>query len=398
MYDIYQIVSELFVASQQLADIAQHLIPHVGVGGEIEAKPASEINTVNILKSSLVFLFGMSTVFGFVLAFAAKKFAVKVDPRVEQVLGCLAHAHCGACGYAGCEQYAVAVVNDPAVSPSLCTPAGEKAAAKVAAITGKKAEVIEPRYARVMCQGDSQKTKTRYLYEGVLDCRAVIIAGGGDKACVYGCLGYGTCVKVCPFGAITMSDAKLPVIDETKCTGCRKCEAACPKKVIEVLPASKRVFVSCHSRDKGPDTKRVCQIGCIGCGICAKVCPFDAPKIDRNLSVIQLDKCRVCGLCVAKCPTKAIVDKIPVRGKAVISDACIGCGICAKVCPVNAISGELKKTHRVDDAKCIGCGLCTAKCPTQAIDGTCNAKEVFAAAALKKSMAAKKAAEAKTEA
>jgi RnfABCDGE-type electron transport complex B subunit len=395
MYDIYQIVTDLAGAFQQLVDLTQYLLPQVGVGGEIEAKPASEINSFNILKSSLIFLFGMSTVFGFVLAFAAKKFAVKVDPRVEQVMGCLAHAHCGACGYAGCEQYAVAVVNDPNISPSLCTPAGEKAAAKIAAITGKKAEMLEPMYARVMCQGDVNKAKTRYKYEGVEDCRAAVIAGGGDKTCVYGCLGYGTCERVCPFGAISMSETGLPIISEEKCTGCRKCETACPKKVIEVLPGSKRVLVSCHSRDRGPDTKKACQIGCISCGICVKVCPFEAPKLDRNLSVINVEKCKVCGLCVAKCPTKAIADFIPARGKATISDKCIGCAICTKVCPVTAASGEAKKLHVIDAAKCIGCGICTAKCPVQAISGTFNTSEVLATAALKKAKAAEKAAEAK---
>ncbi len=397
MHDIYQLITELAGALQQAADITRHILPQTGVGGEIEAKPFIDLGP--LMKWSLIFLFGMSTVFGFVLAFAAKKFAIKVDPRVEQVMGKLAHAHCGACGYAGCEQYAVAVVNDPKVSPSLCTPAGEKAAAKIAVITGKKAEVLTPMFARVMCQGDVSRAKNRYRYEGIIDCRAAIIAGGGDKSCVYGCLGYGTCEKVCPFGAIAMSDQKLPIIDEHKCTGCRKCEATCPKKVIEVLPASKMVLVACHSRDKGPDTRKNCQIGCIGCGICVKTCPFDAAKVDKNLSVINVEKCRVCGLCVTKCPTKAIADFSPARAKASIAvDKCIGCSICAKVCPVSASSGEAKKPHVIDQAKCIGCGICTARCPKQAISGTFNAQEVFTAAALKKAKAAENAAEAKADA
>ena len=127
---------------------------------------------------------------------------------------------------------------------------------------------------------------------------------------------------------------------------------------------------------------------CIGCGICAKVCPFDAPSVENNLSRIDLDKCKVCGLCVPRCPTKAISDFIPQRSKAFVMDNCIGCRICAKVCPVNAASGELKKLHVIDQAKCIGCGICTAKCPVQAIDGTFNAAEVFSAAAKKRIKAA----------
>jgi len=358
---------------------------YAGVGGAVEAK--EHVDLVPVLKFTLVFLAGIGAVFGLGLAIAAKRFAVKIDPRVEQVKDVLAHAHCGACGYAGCEQYAEAVVNNPDVPPNLCTPAGARGAEAVALITGKKAEAREPIFARIMCQGGWSKSTKRFKYEGVEDCRAAVLAGGGDKSCIYGCLGYGTCARVCPFGAITMNDDHLPVVDITKCTGCRKCEAACPKKVIEVLPASKAVLVVCHSKDKGIDVRKHCQVGCIACGKCVKVCPFDAPSISNNLSRIDIDKCRVCGLCVGVCPTNAIVDFIPQRPKAFVTDKCIGCQICTKVCPVNAAVGEPKKMHSIDKDKCIGCGICTAKCPVQAIDGTFNAAEVFAAAAAKKKKA-----------
>lgn len=353
-----------------------------GVGGAIEAKEYVDFSTV--FKFTLIFLAGMGAFFGLGLAFAAKKFAVVIDPRVEKVKDVLAHAHCGACGYAGCEQYAEAVVKNPEVPPNLCTPAGARGAEAVALITGKKAEIREPIYARVMCQGGWSKSVKKFKYEGIEDCRAAVLAGGGDKSCIYGCLGYGTCSRVCPFGAITMSNDHLPIIDMAKCTGCRKCENACPKKVIEVLPSSKAVLVSCHSKDKGVDTRKYCQVGCIACGKCVKVCPFDAPSVSNNLSRINLDKCKVCGLCVPLCPTTAITDLITKRSKAFVTDKCIGCQICMKVCPVNAASGEPKKAHSIDQNRCIGCGICTAKCPVQAIDGTFNALAVFAAAEAKK--------------
>ena len=359
---------------------------YAGVGGGVEGK--EKVDVVPLIKWTLVFLAGLGTVFGAGIAFAAKRFAVKIDPRVEQVKDCLAHAHCGACGYAGCEQYAEAVVNNPDVAPNLCIPAGAKGAEAVALITGKKAEIREPQFSRIMCQGDWSKSTKRFKYEGVRDCRAAVLAGGGDKSCIYGCLGYGTCAAVCPFNAITMSENNLPLVDITKCTGCRKCETACPKKVIEILPGSKAVLVACHSRDKGGDVRKNCQVGCIACGKCVKVCPFDAAKVENSLSRINVDKCRVCGLCARNCPTRAIVDLIPRRAKAFVTDKCIGCQICTKVCPVNAASGEPKKQHAIDQGKCIGCGICTAKCPVQSIDGTFNAVEVFAAAAAKKQKAA----------
>jgi ferredoxin len=185
-----------------------------------------------------------------------------------------------------------------------------------------------------------------------------------------------------------MTEDHLPFVDIAKCTGCRKCEAACPTKIIEVLPASRQVLVTCHSKDTGGATRKNCQTGCIACGTCVKVCFFDAPSVGNNLSRIDIAKCRVCGVCVPKCPTHAITDFIPQRPKAFVMDHCIGCRICAKACPVNAASGELKKLHIIDKTKCIGCGICTAKCPVQAIDGTFNAKEVFAAAIARKSKAA----------
>jgi Na+-translocating ferredoxin:NAD+ oxidoreductase RNF subunit RnfB len=334
---------------------------YAGVGGGVEGKPADQIHIRELITWTLVFLAGLGTVFGVGIAMAAKRFAVEIDPRVEKVKDVLAHAHCGACGYAGCEQYAEAVVKNPDVSPNLCIPAGAKGAEAVALITGKKAEIKEPQFARIMCQGSNTKSRRKFTYEGVIDCRAAVLAGGGDKSCAYGCLGYGTCSRVCPFSAITMSAAGLPVVDITKCTGCRKCEQACPKKVIEVLPASKMVLVSCHSKDKGGETKKNCDVGCIACGICVKVCPFDAPSVQNSFSRIDVDKCRVCGLCVTKCPTKAIYDYLPSRPKALVLDNCIGCQICTKVCPVNAPYGEQKKKHEISKDKCIGCGICTAK-------------------------------------
>jgi len=376
MFDIQGIINDL-LSRLHLIDLSRFFVPIAGVGGGVEAK--EHVAFMPLLKFTLIFLASIGALFGLGLAFAAKKFSVKVNPKVEQVLDVLAHAHCGACGYAGCEQYAEAVVKNPDVPPNLCIPGGKRTCEAVALITGKKAEAIEPHFARIMCQGDRSRSARKFIYEGVEDCRAVILAGGGDKACRYGCLGYGTCENVCPFGAITMTDERLPFIDINKCTGCRKCESACPTKVIEVLPASRQVLVTCHSKDRGVDTKKNCQIGCIACGICVKVCPFDAPSIENNLSRIDINKCRVCGLCVQKCPTKAITDFIPERANAFVLDTCIGCEICTKVCPVDAVSGIPKEKHVIDQTRCIGCGICTALCPVQAIGGTFNAAEVFAA-------------------
>jgi Na+-translocating ferredoxin:NAD+ oxidoreductase RNF subunit RnfB len=342
------------------------LIPQVGVGGSAESL---EFVPWDYIGFGLAVLAGLGVVFGVALAIVAARFMVKVDPKVEQVRETLPGANCGACGFAGCMGYAEAVVGNPDVAANMCAPGKSAVAEKIAVITGKKAEKVEPRIARVFCQGGNSQSQRKFIYTGVKDCTAAVLAAGGDKSCEFGCLGYGTCMRACPFHAITMSSENLPVISPEKCTACGKCVAACPKQVIEIAQAAKAVVVSCHSRDKGADTKKKCQVGCIGCGICVRTCPVDAVKVENNFAKIDHSKCIVCGLCVKKCPTSAIKDYIPVRPKAFIDPAkCAGIDICEKVCPVSAISGEVRSVHTVDQAKCIGCGMCASRCPKKAIN------------------------------
>src|SRR5512143_413122 len=171
---------------------------------------------LGVMIKSLAFMGGVGAVFGLGLALAAKKFAVKVDPRVEAVREVLPGANCGACGFAGCQGYAEAVVGDPSLSPGLCAPGKAEVAAMVAKITGKVAPDVVPMVATVFCRGGECKASRRFVYDGVKDCRAAVLVSGGDKTCQYGCLGYGTCSRACPFGAITMDGDNLPVIDHEK--------------------------------------------------------------------------------------------------------------------------------------------------------------------------------------
>jgi H+/Na+-translocating ferredoxin:NAD+ oxidoreductase subunit B len=353
------------VLSHTLFVITNRLVPLVDAGVSTEATGIVPTSTIYV---TLIVLAGLGIVFGVALALVAARFVVKVDPKVEQVRETLPGANCGACGFAGCMGYAEAVVGNPDVAVHMCAPGKDAVAEKIAEITGKKAEKVEPKIARVFCQGGLSRSQRKYIYAGVQDCTAAVLAAGGDKSCDYGCLGFGTCMRACPFDAITMSADNLPIINPHKCTACGKCVAACPKQVIELAQASKAVVISCHSRDKGIDVKKKCQVGCIACGICVRTCPVDAIKIDNNLARIDHSKCIVCGLCVKKCPTNAIFDYISVRPKAYIDPAkCLGIDVCEKVCPVNAISGDIRSVHIVNQEKCIGCRMCEARCPKKAI-------------------------------
>jgi len=361
-------ITQLFQAAftHVLSTFINKLVPMVGVGGSVESVEFVELKTIYFAVALLAVL---GVIFGIALAVVASKFVVKVDPKVDQVRETLPGANCGACGFAGCMGYAEAVVGNPDVAPNLCAPGKSPVAQKIAQITGKAAGAVDPKIARVFCQGGRSKSQRKFIYSGVMDCTAAVLAAGGDKSCDFGCLGYATCMRACPFDAITMSADSLPIINREKCTACGKCVAACPKQVIELGLMSKAVVISCHSRDKGIDVKKKCQVGCIACGICVRTCPVDAIKIDNNLARIDHSKCITCGLCVKKCPTSAIRDYIPVRPKAFIhAEKCAGIDVCAKVCPVNAISGDVKAVHKVDQTKCIGCGMCEARCPKKAIE------------------------------
>jgi electron transport complex protein RnfB len=353
------------ILSHTVHVFANKLVPLAEAGGSTEATGLVPVSTVYV---TLIVLAGLGIVFGVALAIIAARFVVKVDPKVEQVRETLPGANCGACGFAGCMGYAEAVVGNPDVAASMCAPGKSPVAEKIAVITGKKAEKMEPKIARVFCQGGTSLSQRKFIYTGVQDCTAAVLAAGGDKSCQYGCLGYGTCMRACPFDAITMSADNLPQINPDKCTACGKCVAACPKQVIELAQASKAVVISCHSRDKGVDVKKKCQVGCIACGICVRTCPVNAIAIENNLARIDHSKCIVCGLCVKKCPTSAIFDYIPVRPKAFIDPAkCAGIDMCEKVCPVNAISGDVRQVHVVNQEKCIGCRMCEPRCPKKAI-------------------------------
>ncbi len=246
---------------------------------------------------------------GMVLAWGGKKFYVKIDERVEKIDEVLPGANCGACGYPGCAGYAEAIVDEEQnAAVNLCAPGGADVAQAVASIMGGEVDSAEPKFAFTCCQGGDVETK--FEYTGVMDCRAASLAGiaGGSKACTYGCLGLGTCVKACPFGAITIGKDRIPVVDEKKCTGCNRCVDACPRGINRVDPESRTVFVKCKSQDKGAIANKICTHSCIACRKCVKECPFDAIEIVNNLAVIDYDKCKLCGKCVNVCPKNVIVN------------------------------------------------------------------------------------------
>ena len=259
--------------------------------------------------SSIILATSAVTVIGVIcavmLAIASKIMHVPVDERVERIHEALPGANCGACGYAGCEGYAEALASSEGTATNLCIPGSKAVSRAISAILGVEfADVVE-QVAVVKCGGVFGVSERRVDYEGIDTCIAAKQLYGGERACLYGCLGHGDCAAVCPNDAICIENG-IAHIDTRRCIGCGMCAKACPKGIIAVVADSVETVVWCSSCDKGADTRAACSAGCIGCKKCERECPSHAIEVKNNLAVIDYDKCNHCDRCAEVCVTHCI--------------------------------------------------------------------------------------------
>jgi electron transport complex protein RnfB len=319
-----------------------------------------------IIIGSAAVLGALGLVFGALLAVASRFFGVTADSRVIQVRENLPGANCGGCGYAGCNAFAEAIVSGDAPVNG-CPVNSADGAQRIASIMGVACDDVEPLVAMVRCRGTLANTHIKYEYEGITDCAAAAALAEGYKACRFSCLGLGNCTRVCPTGAVTVVNG-LATIDHDRCITCGKCVAACPRHIIHLVPTSAGAVVLCSANAKGKTVREACDVGCIGCGICARVCRFGAIKMVDDLPVIDYDRCTGCNECVEKCPRDAIRGREGSRKVAFIhGEECVGCTLCAAECKFDAIEGEPKTIHTVTPDKCTGCNQCVDVCPQEAI-------------------------------
>lgn len=253
---------------------------------------------MEIIEATL-FLALLAGVLSLILVVASRKFAVHEDPRIKAVEDVLPQYNCGACGFPGCVGFAQHMVEtrDP---DGLCTPGGPEVQAKISAILGMESKAAEPVVAHIFCHGDNDKAVNDAEYFGIQDCIAADLVSSATKVCPYGCLGLGSCDKACAFDAIRIENG-LAFILEDKCIACGKCVASCPRNIIRMVPKGAKVAVECNSRDRGGPVKKYCSVGCITCLKCVKNCPEEAIlEVDGNI-IIDHDKCKFHGACIAEC-------------------------------------------------------------------------------------------------
>lgn len=221
-----------------------------------------------------------------VLAFANRRLSVQEDPRIDQVEDLLPKSNCGACGLAGCRNFAEKVVAGEVV-PARCTVSSPDQVGSIAQLLGIGAGEVEKRVARLACAGGKHVARMRAHYAGLETCRAAAVVSGGGKECAWGCLGLGDCVAVCKHGAITLDLHGLPVVDVDKCTACNDCVEVCPKGLFSVEPEDRRLWIACRNRAEGDVAEASCEVACTACGRCVADAPDGLMALKNNL--VEID-------------------------------------------------------------------------------------------------------------
>jgi Na+-translocating ferredoxin:NAD+ oxidoreductase RNF subunit RnfB len=242
-----------------------------------------------------------------VIAFANRRLYVYEDPRIGEVEELLPKSNCGACGTAGCRNFAEKVVAGE-IMPAQCTVNAPAQNLVIADLLGVDAGSVEKRVARLACAGGKHVAFMRARYAGHDSCRAAHVVSGGGKACAWGCLGLADCAIVCTFDAIHMDAHGLPVVDADKCTACNDCVEVCPKGLFSLEPVSRKLWVACKNLADGDTAEASCEVACTACGKCVVDAAPGVMKLDNNLAVIDYAQNeRAAKKAIERCPTGAIV-------------------------------------------------------------------------------------------
>lgn len=253
------------------------------------------------------FMAGLGGLLALLLTLASKRFYVFEDPRIEQVEELLPHSNCGACGTAGCRNFAEQAVAGK-IEPARCTVNTPDQNKSIASLLGVALGDVEKRVARLACAGGAHVAKTGARYAGISTCRAAAVVGGGGRSCAWGCLGLGDCATVCDFGAIHMDRHGIPVVDSAKCTACGDCVDICPKQLFSLQAVSHKLWMACKNQADPDASEYACEVSCTACGRCVADAAPGLISLQHNLAVIDYTKNESAGReAIERCPTGAIV-------------------------------------------------------------------------------------------
>jgi RnfABCDGE-type electron transport complex B subunit len=253
------------------------------------------------------FMAALGLLLATVLVLANRRLYVFEDPRIDEVEELLPKANCGACGTAGCRQFAEKLVKGE-IEPGKCTVNAREMNQVIADFLGVDLGGDERRVARLACAGGSHVAYKRASYSGIQSCRAAALVSGGGLGCSWGCLGFGDCAEVCEFDAIHLNQHGLPVVTEDKCTACGDCVTVCPKDLFSLHPVSHRLWVACKNQQFGDEEELHCQVGCTACGRCAQDSPEGLIEIRNFLATVDYGKNALASkVAIERCPTGAIV-------------------------------------------------------------------------------------------
>jgi RnfABCDGE-type electron transport complex B subunit len=241
------------------------------------------------------------------LAYANRRLYVYEDPRIDEVESMLPKSNCGACGTAGCRNFAEKLVAGE-LKPVQCTVNAPDQNIQIASLLGVALGEQEKRVARLACAGGRHVAFSRARYSGLKTCRAAAVVAGGGKGCAWGCLGLGDCADVCDFDAIHMNPQGLPVVDADKCTACNDCVEVCPKNLFSLEPVSRKLWIACKNLADGDIAEADCEVACTACGKCVADAAPGLIHLEDNLAVINYGRNELAARkAIERCPTGAIV-------------------------------------------------------------------------------------------
>ncbi|WJD48374.1 MULTISPECIES: electron transport complex subunit RsxB [unclassified Enterobacter] len=155
----------------------------------------------------------LGLIFGVILGYASRRFAVEDDPVVERIDELLPQSQCGQCGYPGCRPYAEAVgVQGEKINR--CAPGGEAVMLKIATLLNVDPQPVD----------DEEVAAEPVRMLAVID--------------EPNCIGCTKCIQACPVDAIVGATRAMHTVMSDLCTGCNLCVDPCPTQCIELRPVA----------------------------------------------------------------------------------------------------------------------------------------------------------------